>query len=258
MGMKQKLKKFFPWPLRYIYRKLHALPEDFPTLAAFLFKPTVFPLSFLDRLRLVYKCYRVSFSVDCPHMESEILQVMQAIFATNATTKGVIVEAGSFKGGSTAKLSAAAHLSGRKFVVFDSFEGIPEHNEKHTKNIFGGDAYFPPGSYAGSLNEVKTAVKRFGVLPVCEFKKGWFEDTMPAFKEPVIAAYVDVDLESSTKTCLEYLYPLLVKGGVLFSQDGHLPWVIDLINDKKLWQHIGGEKPTIIGLGKKKLVLIKK
>lgn len=55
--------------------------------------------------------------------------------------------------------------------------------------------------------------KRIILFGTGRFIKGWFEDTMPVFNERIIAAYIDVDLASSTKTCLKYLYPLLVPGG---------------------------------------------
>jgi O-methyltransferase len=192
-------------------------------------------------------------------MENEMIQVVAAILSLDPLSEGVIVEAGSYQGGSTAKLSLAARIAHRKLVVFDSFEGLPEHQETHGKNIFGGDAYFPPGSYAGSLEKVSQNVTRFGAIEACEFKKGWFEDTLPRFDQPIGVAYVDVDLESSTKTCLKYLYPRLISGGTLFSQDGHLPWVIKILNDSGFWnKEVGFEKPAIPGLGKKKLLAIGK
>jgi len=193
-------------------------------------------------------------------MENEIIQVISAILSLKPSSEGILVEAGSYKGGSTAKLSLAARITKRKLVVFDSFEGLPKHKEAHGKNIFGGDAYFPPGSYAGSLEEVSNNVKRFGAIEVCQFEKGWFENTLPGFRTPIGVAYIDVDLESSTRTCIKHLYPLLIPDGILFSQDGHLPWVIKILNDGDFWKkEVGFKKPAEIeGLGIKKLVLIKK
>ena len=254
---KEKLRLLLPWLVLYLYRKLRSLPEDFPVLVPFLFADTQAPTTFLERLRIVCMCYRISYSVESPHMENEMVQVIAAILSIPPTIPGVVVEAGAYKGGSTAKLSLAASLAGRKLIVFDSFEGLPSHQETHEKNIFGGDAYFPPGSYAGSLEEVKKSVARFGAPEVCEFRKGWFENTMPGFDASVCAAYVDVDLEGSTRTCLRYLYPLLVPKGILFSQDGHLPWIIKLLNDDEFWKKdVGRSKPRMRGLGKRKLVAI--
>jgi O-methyltransferase len=186
---------------------------------------------------------------------------MFAVMRAALTIKvdGVMVEAGSFKGGSTAKLSLAAKLAGRRLFVFDSFEGLPNHDEPHGDTIFGEQTNFAPRSYCGALDEVIDNIRRFGELSVCEFRKGWFEDTMPDFLEPVAVAYIDVDLVSSTKTCLKYLYPLLVPGGAIFSQDGHLPLVTHAIGDAKFWEaEVGYPMPPIEGLGRKKLLRIEK
>jgi len=251
--------KHIPWPVHYIYRKLRALPYDVPKFATFLAAKPQTPISFWQKVSLILHCYRISFLVDCPHMEGEMVEVMHQIFSIPAAKAGVIVEAGSFKGGSTAKISLAAKIANRKFFVFDSFEGIPAHQEKHGKNIYGGDAYFPKGSYAGSLEEVKSSVAKFGHLQSCEFIKGFFETTMPGFSQPVVVGYIDVDLASSTKTCLKYLYPLLIGGGVLLSQDGHLPWIIELLSDNNFWQQeLETAIPTMTGLKKEKLVIIQK
>lgn len=259
MPLKETARSFLPWPLLYLYRKLRAGREDFPALLFFLFRRTKTRTTFWQRLLLIVKCYRISYSVDCPHMEHEMVRVMAGIFSLDPSTKGVIVEAGSYKGGSAAKISLAARLARRKLFVFDSFEGLPQHREVHGKNIFGGDAYFPAGSYAGSLEEVESNIQKFGAIEVCEFRKGWFDDSMPAFGEPVGVAYLDVDLVSSTKTCLKYLYPLVVPGGALLSQDGHLPWIIRLLGDAEFWRReVGCKKPEMVGLGKEKLVIIKK
>jgi O-methyltransferase len=259
MSLKEKIKSLLPWPFLYSYRKLRSLSEDLPILIPFLFGRTKTPTTFIQRLSLIVKCYRISYSVDCPHMENEMIKVMSAIFSLEPDSKGIIVEAGSYKGGSSAKISLAARLAKRKLFIFDSFEGLPKHREIHEKNIFGGDAYFPPESYAGSLEEVNANIRKFGAIEVCEFKKGWFEDTMPLLREPVGVGYLDVDLESSTKTCLKYLYSLVIPKGILLSQDGHLPWIIRLLDNDEFWQkQVGCKKPEMIGLRKKKLVIIKK
>jgi len=149
------LRPITPKIILYGYQKLRAFPEDAPYIRSFLFRKTKTPTSFFERFWLIVKCYQISYKVECPHMEHEILEVMAQIFSLAPEVQCAVAEAGSYKGGSGAKLSLAADLAGRRFFLFDSFEGIPSHKEKHSKNIYGGDAYFPPGSYKGSLEEVK-------------------------------------------------------------------------------------------------------
>ena len=199
---------------------------------------------------------RISQFVECAHTLDEMLEVSGAILRLPRGTPGVIVEAGAFKGGSAAKLSLAAKLAGRKLIIFDSFEGIPPNSEvQRTKEE--SNVIFKSGDYAGSLELVKAAIAKYGAPEVCEFAKGWFSNTMPSFHEPVAVGYLDVDLVLSTRDCLKNLYPLLVPEGTLFSQDGHLSGVQELLADEDFWQTVlNSQKPKVRGLGRKKLVAI--
>lgn len=215
--------------------------------------------TFVERLMIVTRLYRISYHVESPHTQREILRFIRSVLALSPISRAVIVEAGCFKGSSTAKFSLAAQAAGRQLVVFDSFQGIPVNEEAHQQNIFGGRAGFAAGDYRGTLAEVKANVSRFGDLESCRFVPGWFDETMPAFDANIAAIYLDVDLASSTRTCLKHLYPLLEPGGVLYSQDGHLPLVIDVLDDDDFWlREVGCEKPQIIGLRRRKLVKIVK
>ena len=209
-----------------------------------------------ERKRLVRRLNRTSCRVNSPHSQTEMLKIIGEMLALPPSVAGCFVEAGCFKGSSTSKFSLAAAIMGRRLVVFDSFEGIPENEEDHG---WSSGLQFPEGSYAGALEEVKANIEKHGNLDCCEFKKGWFDDTMPSFSEPVAIVYVDVDLASSTRTCVKYLYPLLSKGGVFFSQDGHLPLVVDVFADDAFWaSEVGCSRPTIEGLGSEKLITIRK
>jgi O-methyltransferase len=153
----------------------------------------------------------------------------------------------------------AAELAGRDLLVFDSFRGIPSNAERHQEDIFGEPVHFAQGDYRATLEEVKANVTKYGRIGSCRFIEGWLEDTLPQFTERVCAAYLDVDLASSTRACLKYLYPLLEPGGVLFSQDGHLPLVIEVLDDNNFWSNeVGYDKPRIHGLRKQKLIRIVK
>jgi O-methyltransferase len=208
---------------------------------------------------LIRRMYDVQDWVPCEHTHDEMFQVVAAIARTPTGTEGVVVEAGCFKGGSAAKLSHACAMHKRKLVLFDSFEGIPPNEEIHEKRGLDRPVTFNVGAYTGSLEHVQDNIRRYGRIDVCSFKKGWFDDTMPGFDKPIIAAYVDVDLASSTRTCMKYLYPLLAPGGVIFSQDGHLSLVVDVLKDPNFWQNdVGVPMPYMTGLGTQKLVGIYK
>ena len=232
----------------FLYRFLRN-GRDAASLVDFLFEFNS-KVSYYQRRSIIKQLYVISDAIPCPHTQHEIISFIKAIFSIRDHVAGCLVEAGSYKGGSTAKFSIAARMANRKLVVFDSFEGLPENNE---------DESLSKGSLCGTLDEVRMNISRFGELEVCELINGWFDDTMPRFSRPIVGIYLDVDLASSTRTCLKHLYQLLVPGGVLYSQDGHLPLVIDVYNDNEFWQReVGCPRPRIEGLGKEKLIRIMK
>ena len=241
---------------RAVIRGVRRARHEWPLVALQLGK--LGPVEFTRRRAIADRLLAVHANVPCAHEHSEMVEIIRQIFEIPADRPGCVVEAGCFKGGSTAKLSIAAAEAGRRVVVFDSFEGLPENDEPHENTIFGDSADFHAGNYAGRLSEVADNVQRWGELAVCELVPGWFENTMPAFREPVAVGFIDVDLAASTRTCLEHLYPLLISGGVLFSHDGHLPLCIDVLGDAGMWERIGGPRPIISGLGTSKLVSIRK
>lgn len=255
VGLKQRVRDRAPLPLLVLYRLFRT--SNGRSALSFLMSPK--PPTFGVRAKLVSGIFRVSARVRCEHREDEILSFVRAVISIPSETKGCLVEAGCFKGGSTAKFSLAAAVAGRELQVFDSFEGIPDNAEPHEKNIWGGSVCFSKGDYRGGLDEVKNNVRRFGDLEACRFIKGFFEDTMPHFNQPVVAAYLDVDLASSTRTCLKHLWPLLVPRGILFSQDGHLPLVLEVFNDDEFWKReLKAVKPVIHGFGKSQLIWCRK
>ncbi|WP_323840186.1 TylF/MycF/NovP-related O-methyltransferase [Photorhabdus africana] len=118
---------------------------------------------------------------------------------------------------------------------------------------------FREGDFAGSLQEVKNNIIKYGNISSCTFIKGWFEISLANWSRPIAAIYLDVDLQKSTRDCLKYLYPWLTPGGSLYSQDGHLPLVLDVFEDVNFWlNEIGTLPPIVVGIRKKKLIKITK
>lgn len=257
---RDRLRPLVPQPViearRAVIRGVRRAKAEWPLVALQLAR--LGTLNYHRRGALAKRLLEVHSNIQCAHTHDEMVRVVREVFALSDDRPGCIVEAGCFKGGSTAKLSIAASEVGRRLVVFDSFEGIPENDEPHDTTIFGDEARFVAGSYAGRLNEVSDNVARWGELDVCDMRPGWFEDTLPTFTEPIAVGFIDVDLASSTRTCLENLYPRLIPGGVLFSHDGHLPLCIDVLRDQALWDRIDGPPPVITGLGTAKLVSIRR
>ena len=248
---------YVPYRLQFLVRSILDL-TDVRSSVRFLLDFSL-PVSFVTRLRYVGSIYRTSYRVDCAHTQSEILECAAALLSFGGSPQAVFVEAGCYKGGSAAKFSAAARLVGRDFVAFDSFEGLPANDEQHGATIQGDKPRFDEGRYRGSLEEVEANIRTYGSIESSQLVKGWFDQTMPAFSRPIAVAYLDVDLVSSTRTCLRHLYPLLEPGGSIYSQDAHLPLIIDLLRTDAFWrEEVGCETPAIEGLGSRKLVRITK
>ena len=71
---------------------------------------------------------------------------------------GYIVECGSFKGASTISLSIFSKIVGKKLIIYDSFEGLPEDTDKHKDRNYPFlklTGKYKKGMYEGSLDEVK-------------------------------------------------------------------------------------------------------
>jgi O-methyltransferase len=258
--LRDRLRPFFPKPViharRAVIKGVRRARAEWPLVSLQLGR--LGTLDYRQRGALVRRLIDAHQHIPCAHTHDEMVRIVREIFSVPDDRPGSIVEAGCFKGGSTAKLSIVASRIGRRLVVFDSFEGIPDNDEPHDTTIFGDEARFAAGAYAGRLSEVSDNVDRWGELSACEMIPGWFENTMPSFREAVAVGFIDVDLASSTRTCLEHLYPRLIPGGVLFSHDGHLPLCIDVLRDRSMWERIGGPPPVITGLGSDKLVAIRK
>lgn len=257
MSLRSSLKPYVPWPALYVYRKIYYFSKDVPAALAFVFNPTKSPTSFWQRLNLVFHFYYISYTVDCPHTEHELLAIAGKILNLGSAIPGAIVEAGAYHGGSSAKLSLVARLCDRQLAVFDSFEGMPDNDEAHGKSIYGREHHFPKGSHAVRQELVEGNVRKYGDISRCRFYKGWLKDTLPSFKEAVALACINVDLVQSTKDALVNLYPRMRTSGLIISQDGHFPWIIELLKDDAFWKNeVGVDKPRMDGLGTLKFVTI--
>lgn len=230
--------------------------RDRAAVAAFLRArwPVTVPLT--TRLRLVARFIGITNHVRAYHTQEEMLRVADAILQRAGTPGLTVVECGCCKGASTAKLSLVCALAGARLLVFDSFRGVPPNGESDAK-LDGTPVRFFAGAFRGRLNEVRRTVDRFGAPAVVTYHRGWFDETLRDFAEPVDVALLDVDLVSSTRTCLAALWPRLRPGGVIFSQDGHLRGVVALLGDAAFWAALGARAPRIDGLGAAKLVALR-
>lgn len=168
-------------------------------------------LTWHRKFRLARQMYRTTKLVETGTSNRAHMAMAAKIFEIPPEVPGAIVEAGCWKGGTTANLSLVAEIVGRDLIVYDSFEGLPAPSP--------GDRWANPfgeGAYRGELDEVRANVERCGAIERCTFRKGWFSDTLPGHTEPIVAAFVDVDHQASMHQCILGLWPHLTDTGYLF------------------------------------------
>lgn len=169
-----------------------------------------YKLGFFRKYLLGFRMFLNKLRVPTGTSYKAHLAMALKIFETPPEVEGCIVECGTWQGGSAINLSLVCKIAGRKLRIFDSFEGLPEGRAEDRQ------AVYETGDYAGSLEVVKQNIVRYGAIEVCEFTKGWFEDTLPELDEPVLLAFLDVDLELSLETCVRYIWPNLTGQGYIF------------------------------------------
>jgi O-methyltransferase len=184
-------------------------------------------------------------------MFGEHVALAAAILDVPRDLPGQVAEFGCFRGLSTATLSLACALSGRRLVVFDSFQGLPASSER-IFNFNGNEIVYKPGQFSGTLDEVKHNVAKFGDLSVCEFVPGFFADTLPkrSKDERFVMIFEDADLPSSVRDVLRFAWPKLQLGCRFFSQEARDREVVELFFDRAWWeQNLMERAPGIVGSG---------
>ena len=203
---------------------------------------------------LINKLEIIDNNIICAHGRFE-LYLMQAMLLA-LDIEGPVLELGCYKGGSTAKLSLICNLTGRELHAFDSFEGLPPPNELDVKHNYiswictNKTVHYTTGSYAGSLDEVKSNVSKYGIIDNSFFYKGFFEETLPNFSKKPAFIFMDVDYIESAKIVIRNLWPKLISGGYFFSHEALVEDYIKEISDPLWWRaEFNEEPPLFFGVG---------
>ena len=145
---------------------------------------------------------------------------------------GALLEAGCALGGS-AIVMARSKVRQAPLYVHDVFGMIPSPSDEDDAEIhqryqeivggksrgLGGDRYY--GYEEDLYAQVQSNLEGFGLSLAGDrirLVKGLFEDTLTG-DTPVAVAHIDCDWYQSVKTCLERLWPRLVRGGTLIIDD---------------------------------------
>jgi len=216
----------------------------------------------LKKLRLALDVIKNNKKVHSLSHWQQQLAMIDQIFKIPKALDGYVVECGCFNGASTVNLSLACAMVKRSLIVCDSFEGLPDPGKSEKFEVRAGskDYYsWEKNDFAalGGLNGVKKNVSTYGNIYVCEFVKGYFENTLKPLEEggkipegKVVFVFEDADLVSSVKDCLVNLWPKMQDGCRFYS---HEPWstgVVSIFYDKAFWnEKIGQDPPGFFGSG---------
>ncbi len=147
---------------------------------------------------------------DIPRLWSLILNIKQIL---NEGIEGDFAELGVWRGNTAAVLAYYAQASGRRVFLFDTYEGFKK------KDLVGVDANKKTEFADTSMEMVR------GVVGIerrqCHYVKGHFPGSILDEHQRSMYAVVslDCDLYEPMKAGLDFFYPRMSKGGVLFLHD---------------------------------------
>jgi O-methyltransferase len=204
-----------------------------------------------ERAWLVLRFYRTVRSIPAGTSALSHIVMAREILSIPPHIHGDVIECGVWKGASTASLSLVCHRVGRRLLVCDSFQGLPDEGMQlylapHSKTY----GYLKGGMFCGTLAEVRANVQTLGRLDVCEFVPGLFAESLKRLRQPIVFAFLDVDLPSAFQDCLQVIWPLLVDNGAIYVDDvGCMNIVRVFFNDAWWQQHLECLAPGLVGSG---------
>ena len=149
-----------------------------------------------------------------------------SLIAHHKKISGSVVECGVWRGGMIAAI-AQAFGKDRNYVLFDSFEGLPQAKaidgklaiewQQDTTSLI----YFD--NCTAEIKWAQEAMQKSGATNV-SINRGWFTNTLPNYSatEPIAVLRLDGDWYDSTMDCLVHLYPKVASGGIIVIDDYYI------------------------------------
>lgn len=235
--------------LNFLFSKLHN-----PIIFDFLNNPigSNYGLNKSDRLLILKKIIKIINNIQSATSLETQITLAKYLLSLPKNKKGCVVECGSFKGASTATMSIICDIIGRNLIVYDSFEGLPKFASNTVASYmhFGSKEIYKKGMYKGSLPEVKNNIIKFGNINVCIFRKGNFDKTLAKHSEKIEFLFLDVDLPTSTKICIKFLWKKITKNSYIFTDDSCDMENVKIWFDNNWWKkNLKLSAPGYIGSG---------
>jgi O-methyltransferase len=178
----------------------------FAALSGFLSSRKVYLISALK-----FKLQKQQLKVNHDYVRYRTLELCHEEMLANRIP-GNIAELGVFQGNFAQKMNELFH--DKKIYLFDTFEGFDPKDvkEEQKRNFSSGNQDFSNTNVAQVLNKMPHP-------EMCIVKKGYFPDTTHGVEDRFCFVSLDTDLYTPILNGLEYFYPRLVPGGVIFVHD---------------------------------------
>lgn len=205
------------------YKILHATLQ-FPYDIAPLYNPWTSDPDFLEVRKVWSKVCKIDSS---RHDTDEPARYLQYILSRNALAVqgGDFIECGVQNGLGFFIFAAVLDLwdtQNRSIYGFDSFVGLasPTLEDLHATT---GTQFFSAGALAGSTRE---QIEAIALECHChsEVVQGWIPHCFQGYEDKRFCfAHIDVDLYQSTIDSLTFVYPRMLKGGIILFDDYGFP-----------------------------------
>ena len=176
-------------------------------------------------------------AIELGHSEKEVFHIAPAVSLHNArklhyfirlldSVEGIdgnYVECGVAQGQSLLYLASIAFdsVSPRHIWGFDSFTGpgkIVQEDVMSNNNVFASEG---TQDAITNINALVSRLSGYGIPPIwlnsnVSIVAGFFEDTLKEYdRTPIAFLHLDCNYYKSYKTCLDFFYPLVQKGGII-------------------------------------------
>jgi O-methyltransferase len=147
---------------------------------------------------------------------------------------GDIIEIGTYKGGSGATIALQANRECPEATIYlcDTFQGIVKCGEHETEEC-------KDGQHIASISDVITALEKLKVKNTKILTGIFPEETQHLIPQDTVfrLCHIDVDVYQSAKDIFDWVWPRLVKHGIIVFDDygfRHCDGITKLVNDMML------------------------
>ncbi|MFC1828295.1 TylF/MycF/NovP-related O-methyltransferase [Thermodesulfobacteriota bacterium] len=171
--------------------------------------------------------YENSFYLSCATDRMSKVIAHYELYKMVQDIPGAIVECGVFKGASFVRFAMLRDILGSNFskqmIGFDCFGEFPESSlpsdQIHRQQLIDN-----AGDQSISTEQLRSVLKHKGIDSFYDLIEGDIVKTIPEYVEKhpelrISLLNMDADLYDPSVTILEYLYPKIVKGGILLIDD---------------------------------------